>query len=289
MTTQRDYYEILGVQKGATPAELKQAYRKKALEYHPDRNKDAGAEEKFKEVNEAYEVLSDEKKRQAYDQFGHAAFDPRAGGFGGFGQAGQTGRAGPFTYTYTSTGGSPFNVDFDFSDPFDIFEQFFGGASPFGRAQPRKTHYSLKVTFMEAVRGTEKTIIHQGTEHTVKIPAGANDGTRIQFADFVVSLNVGGHETFKRDGYDIFVDHEIPFTLAALGGTIEVPTVEGQVKLKVRAGTQPNTMIRLRSKGVPHIRGSGRGDQYVRLVVKVPQNLSRKQRKVLQELERVLD
>ena len=125
MSTQRDYYEILGVEKSVSQADLKKAYRKKALEYHPDRNKAADAEEKFKEINEAYEVLSDEKKRQMYDQYGHAAFDPRAGGFGqgtgGF-------QNGPFTYTYSNMGGGdPFGGGYDFSDPFSIFEQFFGG------------------------------------------------------------------------------------------------------------------------------------------------------------------
>lgn len=289
MSTKRDYYEILGVDKGASQQDLKKAYRKMALKYHPDKNKSEDAEEKFKEVNEAYEILSNEEKRKAYDQFGHAAFDPRSGGFGGFGQAGATGgRRGPFTYTY-STSGQPFDVNFDFSDPFDIFEQFFGGGSPFGGARRAKPHYSLKIDFMDAIKGTERTIIHQGKEYKVKIPAGANDGTRIQFNDFVVSLNVGTHETFKRDGYDIFVDVEIPFTTAAMGGNIEVPTIEDEVTMKVRAGTQPNTMIRLKEKGVKHLRGNQRGDQYVRLKVSVPEKLSREQKSLLKEFEKTLD
>lgn len=289
MPTKRDYYEILGVAKSASKDELKKAYRQKALEFHPDRNKAADAEEKFKEVNEAYEILSNEEKRQAYDQFGHAAFDPRSGGFGGFGQAGRTYRSGPFTYTYSSTSGSPFGFDFggDFSDPFEIFNQFFGGVSPFGARRPAKPHYSLKIDFMDAVKGTERTIIHQGKEHTIKIPAGADDGTRIRFEDFDVSLNVSNSDTFKRDGYDLFVDKEIPFTLAALGGDVTVPTIDGEVKLKVRSGTQPNTMIRLRGRGVSELRGRGRGDQYVRLVVNIPQNLSREQRKMLQRFSQI--
>ena len=286
MPTKRDYYEILGIEKGAGKAELKAAYRKMALKYHPDRNKEKDAEEQFKEINEAYEVLSDEKKRQAYDQFGHAAFDPRSGGFGGFGQAGRTQGSGPFTYTYSSSGGgNPFgNMGFDFSDPFDIFEQIFGGASPFGQAQRAKAHYSIKIEFMEAVKGTKKTIIHQGKEYSVIIPAGANDGTRIQFNDFVVSINVSVHDDFKRDGYDIFTDVEIPFTLAALGGQITVPTIEKGVRLKVRPGTQPNTMIRLRGKGVKHIRGNAHGDQYIRLVVIIPKTLNRQQKKLMKRM-----
>jgi DnaJ-class molecular chaperone len=289
MPTKRDYYEILGVEKTALASEIKSAYRKMALEFHPDRNKAADAEEKFKEINEAYEVLSNAEKRQAYDQFGHTAFDPRAGGFGGFGQAGQTGRAGPFTYTYTNTGGNPFGgFGVDFSDPFEIFEQFFGGGgSPFG-GRVRKTHYSLTIEFLEAAKGTEKTLIHQGREYAVKIPAGANDGTRIQFHDFVVSLNVKADERFKRDGYDVFVDEVIPLTVAVLGGQITVPTIEDEVTLKVRPGTQPNSMIRLRGKGIQHVRGSGRGDEYIRLVVEIPKDLTRDQRKIFKRLDEVL-
>ena len=152
MTTKRDYYDILGVKKDASSQEIKKAYRKLALEHHPDRNKAAGASEKFKEINEAYEVLSDPKKKETYDQFGHAAFDPRYGGFGGaaagspFGGQSQTYRQGPFTYTYTTSGGgSPFG---GFSDPFEIFEAFFGGASPFRQAA-RMQRYGLSISFMD--------------------------------------------------------------------------------------------------------------------------------------------
>ena len=290
MPTKRDYYEILGVNKDATQAEVKAAYRKMALQYHPDRNKEADAESKFKEINEAYEILSNEKKRQAYDQFGHAALDPRSGGFGGLWQAGRSGRSGPFTYTYTTSGGgpSPFgDFGFDFSDPFDIFEQFFGGASPFAPARQARTHYSINIDFMEAAKGAERTIIHQGQEYKIKIPPGANDGTRIQFGDFVVSVNVAPHKTFKRDGYDVFSDVEVPFTTAALGGTIEVETLEGRVKLKVRPGTQPNTMIRLKGKGIERLRGGGRGDHYVRLVMMIPKEMTREQRQLMRQMAEI--
>jgi len=286
MATKRDYYEILGVNKTDSAAELKKAYRKKALEFHPDRNKASDAEKKFKEVNQAYEVLSNQQKRQAYDQFGHAAFDPRSG-FGDFGGT-RTHRQGPSTYTYsTSGGGNPFaDFGFDFSDPFEIFETFFGGgASPFGQRRPQKPHYSLKVSFMEAVKGTQKTIVHQGKQYTVKIPAGANDGTRINYADFTVSVDVLPHDTFKRDGYDVFIDHEIPFTNAILGTTAEIPTIDGNVKIKIKAGTQPGTMIRLRGQGIKHLRGAGRGDQYIRLIIKLPKSLNRQQKKLLQQLK----
>lgn len=288
MVTNRDYYEVLGVNKSASDAEIKTAYRKRALQYHPDRNKEADAEQKFKEINEAYEVLKDTKKRQMYDQFGHAAFDPRSG-FGGAPGGGGFNQTGPFTWTYSSSGGggNPFgDFGYDFSDPFEIFDQFFGGAG-FGRRQA-KPHYSLKVSFMDAVSGTEKTIIHQGKEYAIKIPSGANDGTRIRYPDFDVSIDVQPDAVFKRDGYDIFVDQSISFTMAALGGDVEVPTIDGLVKIKIRPGTQPGTMMRLKGKGVPHLRSSGKGDEYIRLVVTVPTSLSRDQKRILEEFQKTM-
>src|SRR3990172_11174317 len=190
MPTKRDYYDILGVPNHAGKEELKKAYRKKALEFHPDRNKASDAEEKFKEISEAYEILSNPQKKQSYDQFGHAAFDP-ASGFGGFGGArGGTYRQGPFTYTYSTSGGNPFGgFGADFSDPFEIFESFFGGASPFGRAQ-RLPRYGVRIDLTEAFKGTTRKLVHQGREYEVKIPAGAEDGTRIRFNEFYVTVEV---------------------------------------------------------------------------------------------------
>ncbi len=291
MTTKRDFYEVLGVNKSASAAELKKAYRQLALKYHPDRNKGADAAEKFKEISEAYEILSDSKKKQAYDQHGHAAFDPSRG-FGGFNQGGaRTYSQGPFTYTYTSGGPASAGGFGGFTDPFEIFESFFGGASPFRQARqiPR---YGLTIDFLEAVKGAERTIVHQGKEHKIKIPPGADDGTRIRFNDFYVTIEVKDHHIFKREGADIFINHEISFSKAVLGDTISVPTVDQKdIKLKVRPGTQPNTLIRLRGKGMPRLRSSGlpagkagRGDQYVRLVVKVPEKLTRKQKQLLKQL-----
>jgi DnaJ-class molecular chaperone len=280
--TKRDYYEILGVDKQATAAELKKAYRKKALEYHPDRNKSTDAEEKFKEVNEAYEVLSNPEKRQAYDQFGHAAFDPRAG-MGGFG-GGQTSRAGPFSYTFYTSGSPGAGFDFGFSDPFEIFESFFGGASPF-RRQPTKPRYGLTVEFMEAMKGVEKTVVIDGKKHTIKIPAGADEGTRIRYQDFDVTLDVRPDERFKRDGADLFVDRVVSFPMATLGGEVEIPTIDGEMKIRVRPGTQPGTLMRLSGQGVPHLHGRSRGDLYVRLVVEVPKDLSRRQKDLLREFD----
>lgn len=279
MVTQRDYYEILGLKKDATAAEIKSAYRKMALKYHPDRNKEKDAEEKFKEINEAYQILSDEKKRQAYDQFGHAAFDP-ASGMGGNPFAGGF-RQGPFTWSYQTSGGNPFE-GMDFNDPFEIFESFFGGG--FAGNVRRRPRYSLTISFMDAVNGVEKEVEIEGKKRTIKIPAGADDGTRLRFDEFELSLNVRPDEYFKREGNDLYVDQRISFSTAALGGEVNVRTLDGTLKLKVRPGTQSHTLIRLRNEGVKRLQGSGRGDLYVRLIVTVPEKLSREQKKLIEQL-----
>jgi len=289
----KDFYEILGVPKTASEAEIKRAYRKSALQWHPDRNKDPSANEKFKEINKAYEVLSDPKKKEAYDQFGEAAFAPGAG-FGAQGPRGtQTGRYGPFTYTYTTYGGDNQGAGgfegFDFggfSDPFEIFEQFFGGASPFGRRSTRAHPvYRLTVDFMEAVKGVEKTVEIEGERHKIKLPAGVDNGTRIRFNDYDVVIEVAPDSRFRREDYDLITEIEISVTQAALGSVIAVPTIDGLLNLKIQPGTQPGTLIRLRGKGVPHIRGGGRGDEYVRVKVTVPEKLTGKQKELLEEFE----
>ncbi len=292
MADNKDFYQILGVSKSASADEIKKAYRKLALQYHPDKNKSKEGETKFKEVTKAYEVLSDVQKRQTYDQFGAAAFEqggpggqgPFGGGFGQpFGGA-QGGQYGPFTYTYT-TGGAPGGFDFGgFSDPFEIFEQFFGGASPFGRRQQREV-YSLKIDFMEAVKGTQKKVDLGGKIQTIKIPAGVDDGSRIRFGNADVIINVTPDKRFKREGYDVVSEEELSFPEASLGTEINVETVEGKVKLKIPSGTQPETIIRLRGKGIQHLRGSGKGDHYVRIKVVVPKNLSSRQKELLKEFD----
>lgn len=292
MPTKRDYYDVLGVAKGASAEELKRAYRKQALEWHPDRNRSSEATQKFKEINEAYEVLADSQKRAAYDQFGHAAFEPGGAPYGSpFGgqQGGQTYRQGPFTYTYYTgdgeegfSGGARPGFDWDFSDPFEIFEQFFGGGSPFGRTA-RVPRYGLTLSFIEAARGVEKEVIIDGQRRKIKIPAGVDDGSRINFKEFYITIDVRSDPVFKREGADVLVDVSLPLTLAILGGTIPVPTIDGEVNLKIRSGTQPGTLVRLRGKGIPHLHRSSRGDQYVRLNIQIPQRLTSEQKRILQE------
>ncbi|MEK7559461.1 MAG: DnaJ C-terminal domain-containing protein [Patescibacteria group bacterium] len=281
-----DYYKTLGVTKTATADEIKKAYRKLALQYHPDRNKTKDGDKKFKEVTAAYEVLSDPQKRQTYDQFGHQAFTQGGAGGGPQGPFGgqQGGQYGPFTYTYGTAGGG--NPDFDFggfSDPFDIFEQFFGGGG-FSRAQRRQA-YSLTIDFMDAVKGATKKVTIDGKTQTVKIPAGVDNGSRIRFGDYDVVLSVRSDERFRREGHDLITEIPIPFANAALGETITVPTIDGEIKVKVPQGTQPDTVIRLKNRGVPHLRGSGRGDQYIRIKVVIPKNLTGHQKKLLEEFE----
>ena len=298
MATKRDYYDILGVSKTATADELKKAYRKLALEWHPDRNKAANAHDKFKEINEAYAVLSDKSKRETYDQFGHAAFQPGSGMGGGAGQQGPFGgfrQQGPFTYSYSSSGGNPFGNDF--IDPFEIFEQFFGGgfggaSRGRGRAHPA---YEITIDFMDAVHGvTKEVIIPRGgagegsVRKTIKIPAGVDTGSRIRFDDFDIVIEVKSNKLFQREGDDVVVNHEIPFVRAVIGGIEEVETIDKPVKIRIPAGTQPGTLIRLRGQGVPHVRGNGRGDAYVKIQMKIPTHLTHEQRELLEKFDKTM-
>jgi DnaJ-class molecular chaperone len=296
MATKRDYYEILGITKSASLDEVKKAYRKLALQWHPDRNKAANAHEKFKEINEAYAVLSDPKKKETYDQFGHAAFAP-GGGFGAHGAAGQGGfQQGPFNYYYSTSGGQggmPFGEDF--IDPFEIFEQFFGGgfSARGGRGVRHREAYELSIDFMDAVKGATREIhVPRGAagdgsvKKTIKIPAGVDTGSRIRFDDFDIVLEVKPSREYKREGNDLIIEHEITFSQAALGAVVDVPTIDGPLKIRIQPGIQPGTLIRLHGKGVPHVRGSGRGDEYVKIQLHVPTRLTRKQKELLDELDR---
>lgn len=295
MATKRDYYEVLGLSKSASTAEIKSAYRKLALEWHPDRNKKPEANEKFKEINEAYAVLSDPKKKETYDQFGHSAFQPGMGaGQPGAGPFGGGFRQGPFQYYYSTSGGQQGGMPFgeDFIDPFEIFEQFFGGGFSPRQTRQHREVYRLTIDFMDAVRGATKEIhlprgrAGEGSiRKTIKIPAGVDTGSHIRFEEFDIEVEVRPDKQFKREGDDLVVEKEITYSQAALGAVVDVPTIDGDLKIRVQPGTQPGTIIRLRGKGVPHVRGSGRGDQYVRIQLHIPTHLSRRQKELLEELE----
>ncbi len=352
----RDYYETIGVSKGASAAEIKKAFRKKAMELHPDRNQDnPNAEAQFKEVNEAYEVLKDEQKKAAYDRFGHAAFENGGGGAGGF-------RGGHAHGDFSSA----------FSDVFDdLFGDFMGGGT---RARGQRAsrgsdlRYNLTITLEEAYEGKQATISVPGSvacdtcngsgaeggaepatcptcsgqgkvraqqgfftvERTcptcggkgqiiknpcgacagagrlrkdrtlnVNIPAGVETGTRIRLAgegeaglrggpagDLYIFIEVADHQIFERDGQNLFCRIPVSMTTAALGGEIEAPTLDGgRTRVKVPVGVQSGKQLRLRSKGMPALRGAGSGDLYIELHVETPVNLTSRQKELLAEFE----
>ena len=310
----RDYYEVLGVSKTATDAEIKKAYRKLAMKYHPDYNPgDKEAEEKFKEINEANEVLSDPKKRQLYDQYGFAGVDPNyaaqnGGGPGGFG------------------GFSGFGGDgVDLGDIFgDIFGGGFGGFGGSSRSAnpnaPRKgqdIRVRITLTFDEAVHGCKKNITitrqqectecHGSGTIAVKktleanVPAGIDDDQGFRLSgmgnagtnggpagDVIVAVTVRPSEVFQRDENNIYVVFPITYSQAVLGDTITVPSIDGKVEVNVPEGTQSGTTFRLRGKGVQYVNGRGRGDMYVKCEVEIPKKLSRTQREALKKFEGTL-
>lgn len=308
MATKRDYYEILGVSKTGSDAEIKSAYRKLARKHHPDVDKSPNAGEKFKEISEAYQVLSDAQKKKTYDQFGHAPFEPGSGfggagagpgggGFGGgfnpFGNAQDNpfGKGG-FSYSWSSSGGQGAG---DFADPFDLFEQIFGGgfAEQFSQGFRRRQAYEMEISFDEAVHGVTKQIEIERIEGNgkkirdrmnIKVPPGVDSGTRIRFGDADIVFRVRRHSEFLRDGSDIFTDFNLTIPQIVMGDVIEVNTIGGKVKLKVPSGTQPGALIRIKGKGVPTLRG-GRGDHYVRIKVNVPKNLSGREKELYEELK----
>lgn len=297
----KDYYEVLGVSKSASEAELKSAYRKLARSHHPDVDKSAGAADKFKEISEAYQVLSDPQKRKSYDQFGHAAFEgpgggagggnPFGGGFNPFGGA----QGGYRTYSYSTGGGQNAQFDFGgFEDPFSLFEQIFGGG--FSGGFQRRPSYQLEISFDEAVHGTSKEIeIERPTNDgrgrkrermTIKVPAGVDNGTKMKFGDIDIVFRVKRSSEFLREGQDIFSESELSVPQLVLGDTIEVKTVEGRVKVKVPEGTQPGSLIRIRGKGVANLRG-GKGDHFVRIKLMVPRSVKGEEKKLYEELARI--
>src|SRR3990167_3646634 len=289
----RDYYEVLGLKKGASEAEIKSAYRQLARKHHPDIDKSAGADVRFKEIGEAYQVLSDPGKKQSYDQFGHAAFDRGAGGGGGNPFAGGGNPFGGQSYSWSSGGGNP-NVQFDFGgfeDPFELFEQIFGGG--FGQSMRRRPTYQLSITFDEAMKGVSKDVEIESRSQSgrierkrlkIKVPPGVANGTKIRFGDLDIVFNVGRNPEFLREGENIFSEITINIPQLVLGDTFEVNTVQGKVKVKVPPGTQPGSLVKLKGKGAPILQGSGHGDHFVRVNLNVPKNPSKQERQLYEEL-----
>lgn len=293
MATKRDYYEILGVSKSASEIEIKSAYRKLARQHHPDVDKTAGAEARFKEISEAYQVLSDPQKKSSYDQFGHAAFS--AGSSGGNPFAGGNPFGGGQQYSWSSSGNP--NVQFDFGgfeDPFDLFEQIFGGSgSPFGQSFRRRPTYQLELTFNEAIAGVTKEIEieSRGSQGRlerkrmkIKVPAGVDNGTKMRFGDMDIVFNVGRNPLFLREGSDIFSEITINIPQLVLGDIFEVETVQGKVKVKVPPGTQPGSLVKLKGKGAARLDGLGHGDHFVRVNLQVPKNPSKQEKQLYEEL-----
>lgn len=357
----RDYYEVLGVSKTATADEIKKAYRKKAIQYHPDKNPgDKEAEEKFKEAAEAYDVLSDEQKRQRYDQYGHAAFSG-AGGQGGFGGFGGFGG-----------GGFSMNMDDIFEHFGDIFGGHFGGRSGSRGGTPRGTNLRVrvKITLEEAATGVEKKIklnkkvtcshcngtgaenpsdletcsVCGGTGRVVRttqsffgpmqtqttcsachgtgkvikkkchkcggegletssevvsinIPAGIYDGAQLAMkgygnaapqggvsGDLYIIVEVEEHKDLIRNNDDLIYNLMLPLTVAVLGDEVVIPTLEGKVKIKIKPGTQPGEVLRLRNKGVPSLNGYGRGDLLVNIGVYIPERLSSEEKEMFSKM-----
>lgn len=294
MAEKRDYYEVLGVSKSASDDEIKKAYRKLAVKYHPDRNPgDKEAEAKFKEINEAHEVLSDKQKRARYDQFGHAGVGG-AGGFGGGGAAGNP--FGGFNFN-----GQTFNFDFGGAGGFDdILGSIFGFG---GARRPRRGadyQTSVTLTFEEAIFGTTKEVSANGENIKIKVPAGIDDGMSIRLrgkggeapegstekGDLYVKIKVKPHKNLTREGAIILSEETINMVDAALGCEIEVETVDGSVTMKVPAGTQSGTPFKLSGHGVPFRADGDRGPHIVTVIVETPKNLSRRQKELLEEFKK---
>jgi len=302
----KDYYKVLGVEKNAPEAEIKKAYKKLAFKYHPDKNPgDTKAEERFKEISEAYAVLSDKNKRAQYDQFGSSGFHQRYSQediFRGanlndiFREMGFSGGDDVFSQIFSGGRGrrqTTFRMD-----------DMFGGGGGFGAARQMRGQdlsLELRIDFMEALTGCEKTVeyVHSGIKQgvRVKVPAGIASGQKLRLAgkggsgmqgapsgDMFFTITVADHPVFKREGSDIIIDREINISEAVLGASLEVPTPHGNRKVKIPAGIQNGTKLRLKGQGMPHFGKSAQGDAYVRVSVKTPVHLNDSQKKLFKQL-----
>ncbi|MFH1263686.1 MAG: DnaJ C-terminal domain-containing protein [Pseudomonadota bacterium] len=291
----KDFYKILGVDQSAGEGEIKKAYRKLAKQYHPDINPgNKGAEDKFKEITEAYAVLSDPQKRKQYDAVGPDGFDSGFD-FSQFFGGGFRPRSGQRVYHFSGRGGD-FNLDMGGLE--DIFGSLFGGGGGFqGFPQqervPQAETYQLEVDFLTAVRGGEVEVSIDGGRKRIRVPAGIESGQTIRLAgkgkrkgDTLLAITVKPHRQFRREGDDIEMDAPVTIPEAVLGGTIEVPTIDGTSKVELPAGTSSGRKLRLRGKGV-YRRDGGRGDQYVRIQVAVPKKLDSRSKELIEEFQKL--
>ena len=333
----KDYYNILGVSKDASKEEIKRAFRKMARKYHPDVNPDeAKSGEKFKEINEAYSILSDDKKREMFDKFGVVEGDPSSyqqWAQGGVPGGGRVHRSPDGTTTYYYTGSPGGNFDFseifgnrgsssrtrnsggfdffnDLGDIFDVFNQQGRSSrvrsNDFGNRpiEGDDLRYDMEIDFMDAFHGGERRISYRnpstGKQETLKviIPRGVKDQQKLRLkgkgmpgsnggqpGDLYININIRPDKTFKLDGDDVYIERDIPFTTALLGGKIEVPGIEKTINVTVPPLTKDNTILRLRNKGFYKLKSDERGNQLVKINIKVPQKLSKKQKELLEQLK----
>lgn len=307
--TKRDYYEVLGVSKNASDDEIKKAYRKLAIKYHPDKNPgNKEAEEKFKEISEAHEVLSDKQKRARYDQFGHAGVNGGAAGgaygnpFGGASTGGFNFNGQEFHFNFGGANGAS---AFGGGGLDDILGSLFGFGGPAGRRRNmRGADYRTQITidFKDAIFGTTKDINVEGEKIKLKVPAGIDDGMSIRLkgrggpapegvqgaekGDLYVLVRVRPHKTLTREGTLILSEQKISMVDAALGCEIDVETVDGPITMKVPAGTQSGTPFKLSGHGVPFRADGDRGPHIVTIIVETPRNLSRRQKELLEEFKK---
>jgi DnaJ-class molecular chaperone len=305
----QDFYQVLGVDQKASDAEIKKAFRRLAKQYHPD--KSGGDDAKFKRVNEAYEVLSDRKKRQSYDQFGEAAVHPGASGPGPF----DFRQGSPFGIGqgYGGAGANP-NIRFEYGtedmDTDDIFGSLFGNrgrrAWPAAEQRAQDVQANLKISLREAFSGVTREVSLHGDEggkiYRVKVPSGASSGSKVRFkgqgekglrgeppGDLVITIEVAADPRFERDGNDLISTQTIPYPIAVLGGRIKVAVIDGEVALKIPPGTRDNAQFLIKGKGMPYAKGSSRGDHVVKLTIDVPRHLTVKQKALIEDLAKTMD